>query len=211
MRKVLQPALYDRHVFLEPRLIPTSPKGRGGGLRFDRVKLYIRNTLRERKDTYVTTFFDLYGLEDNFPGVSSGRHLADPIQRARLIEKGFHDLSAKESGVRADRFFPHIQPFEFEALLFSDLERLCALDSRWKSYLPQLEKIRNSAFGPEYINDGPSSHPSARLVALPGYRKVRHGAEVAQLVGLDAIRFECRHFGSWMSRLEGLQPLKAGL
>ena len=35
-----------------------------------RVLLFLRNTLRERNDTHVTTFFDLYGLAPDFPGVA---------------------------------------------------------------------------------------------------------------------------------------------
>ncbi len=72
-------------------------------------------------------------------------------------------------------------------------------------------KVRQAARGPEYIDDGPSTHPSARLGALPAYRKVRHGVEAAHHVGLDTIRSECPHFGGWLSRLEGLRPLTAGL
>ena len=49
---VLAPFLAERgHVLSEPRIIPTSRRGRGGALTRDRVIRYIRNTLRERGDT----------------------------------------------------------------------------------------------------------------------------------------------------------------
>lgn len=207
MAKVVQPALIPYRVYLTSRLIPTSRKGRGGSLTFDRVRVYVRNTLRERLDTYITTFFDLYGLKKGFPGFARGGHLTDPIRRAELIEEEFRNISTIDSGVRPDRFFPHIQPFEFEALLFSNVERLGDIDSRWEAHLKPLKDVRNSVRGPEYIDDGPSTHPSARLQALPGYRKVRHGTEAAKHLGLDVIRSECRHFGRWLTHLEGLQPL----
>ncbi len=210
MARVLQPELASHHVYLDPRLIPTSRRGRGGGLRFDRVRMYVRNILRERSETYVTTFFDLYGLKKDFPGFCQGSHLTDPIQRAELIEEEFRNVAAIDSDIRPDRFFPHIQPFEFEALLFSNVERLGDIDLRWKAHLQPLNAVRDSVRGPEYIDDGPSTHPSARLQALPGYRKVRHGAEATKYLGLDVIRSECRHFGQWLAHLEGLQPLTAG-
>lgn len=68
--EVLGPALASVQVYATPRTIPTSPTSRGGGLSFDRVKRALRNTLRERDDTFVTTFFDLYALGPTFRGLA---------------------------------------------------------------------------------------------------------------------------------------------
>jgi hypothetical protein len=60
-----------------------------------------------------------------------------------------------------------------------------------------------------YINDGPDTHPSARLTTLlqPRYKKPLHGSRIAASIGLARIREECRHFDAWLSKIESLQPL----
>ncbi len=215
-KKVLQPRLAVRRIFVEPRTIPTSSRGRGGDLRRARVIRYLRNTLRQAEgqvrrqdsDVYVTTLFDLYGLGNDFPGYLESLQLEDPIQRAEAIESEFHKVAVEESRTCPDRFFPYIQPYEFESLLFSDVERFPDIETRWKGYVARLLDIRRSASSPEHINDGADTHPSAQLRVLPGYRKVRHGARVIQSIGLETVTSECRHFGEWFNRLEGLGPLK---
>ena len=205
---VLQQFLGAGEIIVEPRLIPTSSKSRGGSLNRARVIRYLRNTLRQRSDTYVTTLFDLYGLGHNFPGYRESLELRDPIQRVLTIESEFHSATIEASGTRPDRFIPHIQPYEFESLLFSDVERFVDTDPRWSSRVDQLRNVRQAASSPEHINDGTDSHPSARLKVLPRYRKVRHGVDVIRHIGLDTVRSECRHFGQWLARIERLQPLK---
>ena len=110
---------------------------------------------------------------------------------------------------RADRFLPHIQPHEFEALLFSDVTRLAELEPGWRAAVSALQVARDSVPSPEHINDGPTPHPSARLPALlsPRYDKVLHGGLIAARIGLAQIRKECAHFAAWPERLEGLPPL----
>ena len=64
-----------------------------------------------------------------------------------------------------------------------------------------------SAPSPEHINDGIDTHPSARLQALPGYKKPVHGVLLAKRIGLGLIRAECRHFDGWLAKLGCLEPL----
>jgi hypothetical protein len=85
VRDVLAPQLTDRAINLHPRLIDTSQRGRGGALSRDRVIRFLRNTLRERAGTYVTTFFDLYGLRPDFPGVDAARTTAASTMIERSI------------------------------------------------------------------------------------------------------------------------------
>ena len=65
------------------------------------------------------------------------------------------------------------------------------------------------AISPEHINDGINTHPSARLAKIlkPSYDKPFHGSAVAQRIGLERIRAECRHFDAWLTRIERLSPL----
>ena len=108
---------------------------------------------------------------------------------------------------RPDRFLPHIQPYEFEALLFSDTSHFAREQPEWEQGADELAEARRGAASPEHINDGPDTHPSARLDRLAGYQKVRHGTALTQRIGLDRIREECRHFAGWVSRLESLPAL----
>jgi len=210
IRDVLAPSFAMDTIYLEPRLIRTSAGGRGGALNVQRVLSYLRNTLRQRGDTYVTTFFDLYGLDHDFPGFAEGRTLPDPLARARLIEQHFKEAVVREAGVQADRFFAHIQPYEFEALLFSDVTTLVTIEPDWRPFASQLNEARVPAPSPEHINDGSETHPSARLESIlrgPGYDKVRHGPIAAQHIGLPRIQQECQHFATWLERLRSLRPL----
>lgn len=209
VRDVLAPELAHRGISLQPRLINTSPGKKGGALAAERVLRFLRKTLRERADTYVTTFFDLYGLRSDMPGVDASRGTADPLRRTRTIEQALTDTVVAESGCRNDRFFAHLQPHEFEALLFSDVSRFGEAHGDWKQFVADLQRARDAANTPEHINDGPDTHPSARLLNLlrPRYDKVLHGSFVGALIGLPRIRSECRHFDAWPTKIESLGPL----
>lgn len=205
--KLLRVPLADIGVFATPRLMPTSPEGRGGALSGQRVLRFLRDILRQRKDTYVTTFFDLYGLPADFPGLVTKP--SDPLARASAIEESFHEEVVRVAGCRPDRFLPHIQPYEFEALVFSDPAQFGQFQPAWERATGRLEAARRGASSPEHVNDGPGTHPSARLQQqLPGYRKVQHGVAVARRIGLDRIRAECRHFGAWLARIEALAAVE---
>lgn len=206
---VLAPMFWPRNQSVRPRLIPTSRYSRGGALSHDRILRYLRNTLRERADIYVTTFFDLYGLKTDFPGMTESAAVTDPIARASTIETHFAEAVIREAQCREDRFVPHIQPYEFEALLFSDVNRFPEMQPEWRSYLASLQLARSSVTSPEHINDGCETHPSARLTRLlrPRYEKVLHGTAIAARIGLDRIRSECVHFTNWLDRIENLPPL----
>lgn len=209
VRQILYPGLSPRNVFVQPRLIVTSRQARGGALNPQRVLLYLRNTLRERRDTYVTTFFDLYGLPANFPGQPGTASQGDPLARATEIEAGFHEAVVQHTGCRPGRFLPHVQPYEFESLLFSDPVAFAAAEPEWQAFAGELVTTRQTAISPEHINDGPDTHPSARLqrLARPRYQKVTHGAAISARIGIHRMRAECRHFDQWLERLEHLSPL----
>ena len=203
--QILAPALAQSNVFVEARLIPTSRKARGGALSGQRVLRFLRNTLRQRMDTHVTTFFDLYGLPSDFPGLAS--RARDPLDRASAIEASLHADVVRMARCRPDRFLPHIQPYEFEALLFSDTSQIARERPEWVRWSAQLAAARRNAASPEHINDGPDTHPSARMSQLDGYHRVRHGPALAGRIGLHRVREECRHFDAWLSSLESLAAL----
>jgi hypothetical protein len=207
VRDVLVGPFAARGKYLYPRLIRTSASARGGGLTPGRVLGYLRNTLRERNDTYVTTFFDLYALHPDFPGQAEAASIHDPVLRSEMIESHFTREVVGLAGCREDRFFAHIQPHEFEALLFSRPEALIDAEPQWRPWLESLREIRAAFPTPEHINHQES--PAARLKSLPvpRYNKVLHGPRIAGMIGLAEIGAECRHFGQWKMRLEALPPL----
>ncbi|WP_414443213.1 DUF4276 family protein [Burkholderia sp. 22PA0106] len=204
---VLKDILALNGIYATPRLIKTSPQGKGGGLNLDRVRRFVVHTLRERTNTFVTTLFDLYGLDPSFRGVEDTKNRT-PSERAQAIEAALHADIVESAQCRPERFLPHIQPHEFEALLFSDVHRLCEIEPTWAASAPQLAEIRNAKPDPEWINDSRHTAPSKRLEILnPNYRKTMHGPRSAKHIGLDRIRQECPHFGRWFERLLALKPL----
>ncbi len=206
VQKVLAPPLRASALFLKGRLV----NGRGGALTYARVELFLRNTLRESQNTYVTTFFDLYALNNKFPGFYEATKVRDPLQRASLLETRLHESIVQIAGCRSDRFFAHIQPYEFEALLFTDVEQLTTIEPDWRSFTAQLRDVRAASASPEHINDGPETHPSKRLerILQPGYDKVRHGPLALQKIGLARLSEECQHFATWLERIRALPPLR---
>ena len=202
--RTLAPALAAKHVLLHPRLFLS-----GGGLTRGRVLPFLRNTLRERAVVYVTTMFDLYGLAADFPGRPKIGDSMNPHDQAAVVEAEFHATVVREARCHPDRFLPHIQPYEFESLLFSDPSRIATVEPEWRRFVGELESMRRSAATPEHVNDGRDTHPSARLLRLlrPRYNKVRHGTAVSAAIGIDRIRAECRHFDAWLARLEALPAL----
>ena len=211
INELVRPALATNAVYLNARLISTSPRSKGGALGRDRVVGNLCRVLRQRDDTYVTTFFDLYGLPADFPGKQSNSALRDPIALCEQIEESLHGVVARQAGRRGDRFLPHIQPYEFEALLLSDMTAFVRDEAEWPSAQSELAPVVEASASPEHVNDGFGTHPSARLKhAIPGYRKVTHGVRLATQIGLDRIRSECHHFGAWLGRMESLHPLNRG-
>jgi len=209
VRDVLAPAFAVESVFLESRLVRTSTAGRGGALSYSRVLRHLRNTLRQRQDTYVTTFFDLYGLDNAFPGFLESAALADPLVRAAAIETRLNEAVVQEANCRESRFFAHVQPYEFEALLFADVEKLIEVEPAWKPFAAQLAAVRAQVESPEHINDGKDTHPSERLrhILKPGYQKALHGPLAMRHIDLSRIGEECRHFVQWLGKLRALEPL----
>lgn len=209
LNEILYRPLLDRSVIVKPRLIATSSGHAGGALTRQRVVRSLRSLLRSRKDTYVTTLFDLYGLPPDFPGRAESASRRDPLDRAAATEAEFHRVVVQAAECRADRFFPHIQPHEFEALLFSDTAKITETEGMWSRHSEKMQQARHDAQSPEHIDDSPATHPSARLQDLsrPSYNKVVHGVAIARRIGLERIREECRHFNEWLTRLETLPPI----
>ena len=210
VREVLIPALCPP-LIVDYSLVETSAGHKGGGLSYPRVERHLRNTLRQTSAPFVTTLFDLYRLDSGFPGhvEAAGKPLE---QRLHLLNEKFRESMVAVADCRPDQFLPYIQPYEFEALLFSDVATLVGLETKWASAEPRLQAVRDSAETPEHINDGPTTKPAAHLerhLTQPNYRKTLHGPIAASLIGLAKIEEQCHIFSAWLASLRELATLEA--
>ena len=155
----------------------------------------------------MTTFFDLYKLDTEFPNFAVSSKQPDLRGRLHVIEKAFHEDIVKEAGCQSNRFIPYIQPYEFEALLFSDIEILVFIEKNWASASAKLNAVLKAVETPEYINDSPQTKPAAHLeraLKNPPFHKRRHGPIAAEKIGLAKIEAECKFFASWLLKLRTL-------
>ncbi|HAL45655.1 MAG TPA: hypothetical protein DCP47_07055 [Phycisphaerales bacterium] len=202
IRDVLAPEMAHKGIFLRPALIG-KPGHKGGYIHFDRAKSDIEKFLKQRPDTYVSTMFDYFRLEPNWPGNEfNGRpaatEKAEKIETATLaeIEKLFPAQNVRS------RFIPYIEMYEFEALLFSNASILA---EKAGVRLAHIEQILTDCREPEEINDGSDTAPSKRLIKLcKSYRKVAMGKTISEAIGIQSIRKKCPHFNQWLTKLEQL-------
>lgn len=206
IKRVVAPALRHLQVFLKPQMLKTSQEARGGAINFDRLKFNARNTLRQHPDVVLSTLLDLYGLDSTFPGFDESKTKPELSSRIDHLNTALHQALVAYVGCRPERFIPHIQPYEFEGLLFSDTHALSQTEPGWQMGLAKLVSVRSEFETPEHINNSYETKPSRRLEQLlqPGYKKTRHGPLAAERVTLAAMERECRHFGQWMQALRHL-------
>lgn len=205
--RVLFPAFADAGLHLQGITVETSPGHKGGALSYARLRPALRNALANGRVVAVTTLIDLYRLAPDFPSHGTAMAQAAVPTRLQMLEAALQADVVQHCGCDPARFIPHIQPHEFEALLFSDVASLAAVESGWAAAVPSLVQARAGAATPEDINDGHETKPSARLEGLlrnPSYRKLRHGPIAAERIGLARIEAECPHFAGWLSRLRAL-------
>jgi hypothetical protein len=206
VREILGEYLAPMGIYVCARRVKTGRKSgkdyRGGVTTYAKIKNDVLRWLAEDSSAYLSTFFDLYRLPDDFPRFKELQKKPEPLQRVVCLEKAF------ENDVGHEQFIPYIQLFEFEALLFSDVQTIdecvtLTLDS--PSQLKKLHHIRNQYPTPEHINDGENTAPSKRLGTLyPHYDKVLHGSLISESIGLKKMRQECQHFDKWVSCLENM-------
>lgn len=206
VRDVLGESLANLGVCVAARCVVTGRKRgqtfRGGMTSYARTKRDIQRWLAEDQSAYLTTMFDLYRLPADFPDFGHAQGLLDPYQKVKSLE------ASLAADIPNDRFIPYIQLYEFEGLLFSDVQAIDAtleIYCSGRSQLKALEQERSQFKTPEEINDGDTTTPSKRLKRLyPAYDKPAFGPRIAQRIGLDTLRRECPHFHAWVSGLEAL-------
>ena len=210
VRRILCPHLAESSVWARVRCVMTKRrcgiKYRGGISKYGQVKRDITNWMKEDRnpDARFTTMFDLYRLPSDFPGYENSSNAADPHERIGILER------ALKEDVSDYRFIPYLQLHEFEALLLSDPRKLEVQFPDRRDEICRLIKMAASFESPELVNDGTDSAPSKRIIReIPEYEsmKASAGPIVAKAIGLDTLRSKCRHFGTWLGKLEALSQV----
>ncbi len=201
--RVLYPHLAPHDLNAWAVLPGRGARRRGGRWPWTTVRRDVIALLKERSGRRAGLLFDYYGLPIDWPGRAAAP--SAPIgERAAVVERALREDLAKELGSSFNPalFTPHIQLHEFEARLFSDcdiLGRAIGVDAE------QLRSIVRKCSGPEKIDDGNTTAPSKRIESLsPGYRKTVVGVSVSERIGLDVMRLQCPHFGTWLDALESI-------
>jgi len=203
VRDILGPHLKSFSIFPIPVLLKTKRVKAGGHFRggvtsSQQVFGDILRLLRDTNAIAVTTIIDYYGLPTGFPGLNS-RPVGTPMKRISHVE------NAMASKVQNRRFIPHLVLHEYEAWLYCDPSATAGWVFDNFSLPSRLAEIAISCGGAEFVDEGPDTAPSKRLLKLfPSYRKTLHGPMAAGAIGLLAIRKACPHMNGWLSRLESL-------
>ncbi len=205
----LKPHLAERDVYLQkPVLIAHARRRgnvhRGGGRNFTAMQHDIERRLKEDSGSgvFFTTMIDLYALHKDFPGREEADKLRhDPYARVGALEKAWCDKTGDK------RFIPFIQLHEFESYLFTDVSQFSFFFDNADSGISALQRVVDAALSPERIDDGSETAPAKRITArFPEYEdlKATVGPQLAERIGLEAIRSQCPHFKAWIERLEQL-------
>lgn len=169
---------------------------RGGIVSYAKLRREIDKLLRDSDARCVTTMIDYYGLPADFPAKAAVQGQS-PYERVAFLERALAD------DIGDVRFYPFLMLHEFEALLFSEPDTL-------REYLrpADLQRLFGSlaqCATPEEINDGPDTHPAARITrSKPDYSKPIDGILIAKAIGLATMRERCPHFAQWVGYLESV-------
>ncbi len=209
VNKVLLEAFLSQGILLVPSLVG-KPGHKGGNFKFERLLNDVKIRLLGDTTSYCTTFYDFYGLPENFPGKNEANDLPFFNEKAEHMNATLIDRLEGLLGNEAmRRFIPYIQMYEFEALLFSSPETL-AVSIGCKQSKERFQSIRDDFDSPEEINNSPQTAPSKRIEKLCiGYDKVTAGSIAAMDMGLDDIRRECALFDAWLKKIEDLSNASA--
>lgn len=202
---VLATQFSHKGIHLYPSLLG-KPGHKGGNLCIARLLPDIRARLLGDSQAYCTTFFDFYGLPNDFPGKQDARRAGTTRDKANSVLVALGESVKTAIGEEPTRrFIPYVQMHEFEGLLFSDAHAFACGINR-ASLSQSFTSIRNDFKTPEDINDNPRTAPSKRIEALfSAYDKPLHGSLAAKAISLDVIRQECPLFNEWLSQIEVLQ------
>ncbi|MGL5891975.1 MAG: DUF4276 family protein [Bacteroidia bacterium] len=199
---------YINSHFIETVVISTRRKEqlrkfRGGTITFEKCIANCRiHTAQNTQADLILLCLDYYGLHESFftPEINAIHQLND---RVSAIQERIN------SQISSHRFRCHLQIHEFEAWLFSDVNKIA--EQFGGEGIAELEQIVSRSESPELINDRKETSPAHRLSAIyPGYKKLGDGISIAKQIGIPKIREKCPHFNSLCNIIDQL-PKSEGL
>ena len=209
IKKIVSPHLIGFGVNISHPILG-KPGKKGGDVKGARIIGDIATILLNDSSAYCTTFLDFYGMKSDVPGRSETREKSDHKEKKQIIEDAiFKAIKEKVGDTTIRRFKPYIQMYEFEGLLFSNVEKMSSRlsdgDGKIKQEIQsELEKILK-AKSPEEINDSKETAPSKRIKKMfYNYGKITDGIPLAEDIGLKEIREKCLLFDDWIKWLESL-------
>ena len=206
IRDVLAPELANKGIYVSPSVIG-KPNHKGGCVTFERAKADLSRFLKQRQDTVISTMFDFFRIDPNWPGLAGLNQTAPSYVKAETLERAMlAEIKLEFPELRAeDRFIPYVSMYEFEALLFSSPQALAQKAGISEAKLVQ---VIDECGTPEEINSRPEHAPSKRIERMnPQYKKTVNGISAAKAMGLPVIREKCPHFNQWITRIEALVPI----
>ncbi|NLI13968.1 DUF4276 family protein [Pelotomaculum propionicicum] len=205
VRDILAPYWGELGIFAVARSVETARKKgrihRGGGRNYRKARQDILTWLKQQKNAWCTTMFDLYGIYNNFPTYGSVNENLSPYERVRKLEKAFAE------DIADSRFIPYLQLHEFETILFTNIEKMNVFYFDKDRQIKHLIEMAEKYDSPELINESEATAPSKRIISeIPEYEsnKVLVGPKVARAIGLEQIRMKCLHFNEWLCSIESL-------
>lgn len=205
IERILAPYIGHKKIGIRATQV-SKPGQKGGDVRFSRAKRDLELHLKQRSDTYVTTFIDYYGTKE-WPGLDLVSPKALPAQIAKTVNEATKtqvvSLFSEQQAER--RFIPFVAVHEFEALLFSDtgiLARQLGIDES------KVVTVISECGSPEAINNNPLTAPSKRLDAWSAngkFLKTTMGVTIAKKIGIEKIRNKCPLFNEWLKIFEEIQ------
>lgn len=165
-----------------------------GGILYSKLIDRLKNVVPQYD--IVTTLIDLVGL-----GAAKLGNYSTIIASA--------DLSSQDKSIQVEQIIanaascsniiPYVQPHEFEALCFADIEALTQSDpllARSKNKIEQI--LQDHASNPENINTTPSKYPAKQLEK---FAYTKGASNFALYCDIDKIKIKCPHFNAWISQL----------
>ncbi|MFW6046848.1 MAG: DUF4276 family protein [Candidatus Woesearchaeota archaeon] len=189
---------FNPNHFFEVTIIPNkknaySRQKKGGSVSYDKTLQSIKRFLSEASHCdYVILILDYYGLHETFLEGYTGTD--------ELEHKTNYIIERLKYEVNNPRFRFFLQVHEFEAFLFSDVQKIA--DHFQKSDLESYFKAILDSFdnNPELINNSKETAPSQRIYnQIPNFGKILDGNSIARKIGIQKIRDQCPRFNSFCS------------
>jgi hypothetical protein len=182
--------------YIQPIKITTNRNigKRGGFTTYRQLKDDIAILLKTSQEKRITTFVDFFRIPKDVPNYENCSSIRNADNQVECLENAIKD------DINHPSFFPYIQKFEFEALLFSSNK---AFENNYgEKIAKETARIIKKYLNPEDINDSPNTSPSNRIKAIiPSYNKPNEGNKLALEIGIQTILEKCPRFKIWFDKI----------